>query len=202
MPPEATDTLNSQGRAARSSIHYQLPPPPPPTPPPANPPPPNPPPEKPLKPAAPGVLGGVEAAADMPAVKPRMLTAIDSGAAPLEVTYQLTAGLRTSSFSNSSAHFFAQWYTIAYGKYSSKMPALSANACRCFSAVTMKYRNPRERRYSSRPKAVRLGMAPAKRYKVRPPMMKGTGKSPPEPSTASATRATQPITQVIRPAFW
>src|SRR5437867_2079607 len=146
---------NSQGRAARSSIHYQLPPPPPPTPPPANPPPPNPPPEKPLKPAAPGVLGGVEAAADMLAANPRMPIAIVNGAAPSGVMYQLTSGLRASSFSNSSAHFFAQWYTIAYGKYSSKIPALSANACRRFSAMTMKYRNPRERRYISRPKAVR-----------------------------------------------
>src|SRR5437870_12944420 len=102
MPPEATNTLNSQGRAARSSIHYQLPPPPPPTPPPANPPPPNPPPERPLKPAAPGVLGGVEAAAEMLAENPRMPIAIVNGAAPSEVTYQLTSALRPSSFSTSS----------------------------------------------------------------------------------------------------
>src|SRR5439155_26269282 len=115
---------------------YQLPPPPPPTPPPANPPPPSPPPENPLNPAAPGVLGGVAAAVDILAVKPRMPTAIANGVTPFSATNQLTSGLRTSSFSNSSAHFFAQWYTIAYGKYSSKMPTFSANACRRFSAVT------------------------------------------------------------------
>src|SRR5207237_1530265 len=116
---------------------HQDPPPPPPPPPPTPPPPPKPPP-----PDDDGAAAAIVPTACV--VKESMLSANTIGVRLADETYQPSEGAAASP-SKACAHSFVQPKTMAYGRYSVKRLARSANRARSASNSVNSCRNPRTR---------------------------------------------------------